>query len=505
MSSHIRIRKSDQSPVTFPTNIVAQGALPHATPAIDGLSEGPQNGERSANLQGEFYGQQGHARIDKLTDDDLLDIFDIYLKEDRHVDKWHTLVHVCPRWRNIVFASPHRLDLRLLCAQNRPARAALDIWPVLPLAIGYHWMGTRVGTWEVQDCVDVIAALQHYHDRVREISLGSVPNLVWKVLAMRVPFPELTSLWIWSGECGSVVPVLPVGVAPRLQLLRVVGTGIPFPAVRNLLLSASDLVNLYLWRLPNSGYISPESMVACLSSLNKLESFDLGFEYPRSLPDQPSSPPQTRVVLPALIRLKFKGRSDYSEDFLARIDTPVLNRLEIFFMDFVFDAFDAAKLLFDRLAFRLELDQPLGLSLEVERLRINNQLNSVARVCGQLSPSFSSIERFELIWDGWNSTSPGPEGKDDVESTQFREIFQLFTAIRSLYVSKTLVPFIASALQELIGDSATEVLPNLDNLFLGRSAISGSIQEDIQPFIEARRLSGRPVTVHHWEGQPVLW
>jgi len=164
-----------------------------------------------------------------------------------------------------------------------------------------------------------------------------------------------------------------------------------------------------------------------------------------------------------------------------------------------------AKLWFDRRSIRLELDQPLGLSLEVESLRINNGLDSVARVCGQLSPSFSSIERFELIWDGWNSTSPGPEWKDDVESTQFLEIFQIFTAIRSLYVSKTLVPFIASALQELIGESATEVLPNLDNLFLGRSAISGSIQEDIQPFIEARRLSGRPVTVHHWEGQPVLW
>jgi hypothetical protein len=109
----------------------------------------------------------GQAKINKLTDDELLDIFDFYLNgdEDEDVDEWHTLVHVCRRWRNIVFASPHRLDLRLRCTKNRPVRTALDIWPVLPLEIEY----CRVDTWEVQD--DVIAALEH-HDRVREISIG---------------------------------------------------------------------------------------------------------------------------------------------------------------------------------------------------------------------------------------------------------------------------------------------------------------------------------------------
>jgi hypothetical protein len=115
----------------------------------------------------------------------------------------------------------------------------------------------------------------------------------------------------------------------------------------------------------------------------------------------------------------------------------------------------------------------------------------MALLCGQLSPFFSSIERFRLNWDDI------PQGIDDMVSTQFLEVFQSFTAIRSLYVSRTLVPFIAPALKELIGESATEVLPNLRDLSLEGSAISGSIQEDIRPFIEARRLSGRPVAVHH--------
>jgi hypothetical protein len=143
----------------------------------------------------------------------------------------------------------------------------LDIWPVLPLVIEYH----RMDTWEVQD--DVIAALEH-HDRVRQISLGAIPNPVWETLAaaMQVPFPELTSLSLWSGDgfraCSSRFVL--GWICPTSANTQ--PAGIPFPAVRNLLLSASDLVHLDLWHLPHSGYISPESMVACLSSLNRLES-----------------------------------------------------------------------------------------------------------------------------------------------------------------------------------------------------------------------------------------
>ncbi|KAI0298211.1 hypothetical protein BC826DRAFT_1184390 [Russula brevipes] len=515
-SVHIRIPTSDQSrvTVTFPTNIISQGALPHAAPTDD-PSEGLQMGERSTHLHGEFYGPQDRAGIDKLTDDALLEIFDFHLNGNyilprpRNADEWHTLVHVCQRWRNIVFASPHRLNLLLLCTHNRPVRAMLDIWPLLPLTIGYN----RPNAWQGQDADNVIAALEH-HDRVREIFLPAVPNPVWETLAaaMQVPFPELTSLWLWSEERS--VPVLPDSFlgrsAPRLQLLYLGGT--QFPAVRNLLLSASDLVILHLWRLPHSGYISPEAMVACLSLLNRLETLNLGFESPRSRPDQPSPPPQTRVVLPALGRLYFEGMSDYSEDFLARIDTPVLNVLLMtFFMDLVFDVphfnqfirargFNpsrAAKLWFSPRTIALQLDQPFVLSLEVRCDRIDWQLDSMTRLCGQLSSFFSSIERLDLAWST-SAASPELQGKDDMEPTQFLEIFQALTAIRSLHVSKELVPLIASALKELTGESATEVLPNLRDLSLEGSAISGSTQEDIQPFTEARRLSGQPVSVHDW-------
>ena len=56
------------------------------------------------------------ATIDTLPDIVLLDTFDFYLGKENadelyDYDVWQILVHVCRRWRSIVFASPRRLDI----------------------------------------------------------------------------------------------------------------------------------------------------------------------------------------------------------------------------------------------------------------------------------------------------------------------------------------------------------------------------------------------------------
>jgi hypothetical protein len=62
--------------------------------------------------------------IDTLTDDVLLEIFDFFAEEHKStkeaIEKWQILVHVCQRWRNIVFRSPRRLNLRLFCSNKTP-------------------------------------------------------------------------------------------------------------------------------------------------------------------------------------------------------------------------------------------------------------------------------------------------------------------------------------------------------------------------------------------------
>ena len=69
--------------------------------------------------------QQGAIQI--LPEDVLLDIFSFYVDEADKEDEWHTLVHVCQRWWNLVFASPRRLHLTLVYDARRPVRKMLRI------------------------------------------------------------------------------------------------------------------------------------------------------------------------------------------------------------------------------------------------------------------------------------------------------------------------------------------------------------------------------------------
>jgi hypothetical protein len=62
-----------------------------------------------------------------------------------------------------------RLNLRLLCPSQTPARDALDIWPPLPLIIQEYY--GVLNRWNGTSGVDnIIAALEH-NDRVCEIRL----------------------------------------------------------------------------------------------------------------------------------------------------------------------------------------------------------------------------------------------------------------------------------------------------------------------------------------------
>ena len=49
--------------------------------------------------------------IDMLLDLSILEIFKFYVDNAwMEVEAWHTLVHVCRKWRNVVFSSPQRLN-----------------------------------------------------------------------------------------------------------------------------------------------------------------------------------------------------------------------------------------------------------------------------------------------------------------------------------------------------------------------------------------------------------
>ncbi|KAH9012100.1 hypothetical protein EDB85DRAFT_1038061 [Lactarius pseudohatsudake] len=82
--------------------------------------------------------------INSFPDNVLLEIFDSYRRDHNlcgshfySIWDWHRLVHVCPRWREIIFSSPRRLNLQLLCTHGTPVRKNLGCWPLFPIIVDY--------------------------------------------------------------------------------------------------------------------------------------------------------------------------------------------------------------------------------------------------------------------------------------------------------------------------------------------------------------------------------
>ena len=456
-------------------------------------------------------------QIDVLPDEVLLGVFDFYkdtgdpsCQPKTRIEAWQTLVHVCRRWRNVVFGSPHRLNLKLFCTPKTPAKDILDVWPVLPLMIK--------GIMFSSGTDNVISALGQ-SNRVYQVALFDLAD--WQLEEVLVPmqlsFPELTELRLWSyGEAPAIPDSFLGGSAPRLRILELVA--ISFPGLPKLLLSATHLVRLHLSGIPRSGYrhISPEVLVARLSALSNLESISLEFQSPPSLTDWegPSLPPPKRSILPALRRLYFKGVTEYLEALVSHIDTPKLDQVHIsFFNQIDFDCSQLAQLInctptlrardeahvqFDdgtasiRLRYQTSTIGFNDLMVNISCGEPDWQLSSIEQVCSSLRP-LSTIEDLyiehrysDLVW------------KDDaIENTLWLELLLPFTAVKNLYLSKDFAAGIATALQELVG--ITAVLPDLQNIFVEGLEPSGPFQENIGRFVAARQLSNHTIGISDWD------
>jgi hypothetical protein len=287
--------------------------------------------------------------IDILPDDALFQIFDFCRVGHNPLDlsfrpamEWQRLIHVCRRWRLIIFLSPRRLDLYLICKHGTPVRKNLDIWPAYPIIIDHIDYSSHTNKLSPNDDDNIIAALEH-PGRVRCLKLPVTNSLLERVATVaQEPFPILTQLR-HSSEGGSA-SVLPSeflgGSAPRLREIHL--SGISFPKLPTLLSSASDLVDLSLHGIPHTGYISPEAMVASLAASTRLEFLSIGFRSSTSRPDESGSirrraATPTRVILPALTVFEFRGASEYLEDLVVRVNTPRLASIEIkYFNQLVF-------------------------------------------------------------------------------------------------------------------------------------------------------------------------
>jgi hypothetical protein len=441
---------------------------------------------------------------------------------------WHALVHVCRRWRYLVFASPRHLNLQLEYSGHRPISEVLDAWPVLPIKLVSNYSYSESYHPKLDQRRDNrIAALESEHsNRICEIRIGDMADSDWQrfAAATQKPFPELTHLTVVPLPYDDMVSVLLDsflgGSAPRLRTL--VLRGIPFPSIPKLLSSANGLVILILEDIPDSGYFSPDALATVLTAMTRLEYLSLYFRSRRSLPDRENRPlaPPTLFVLPALTELWFGGVYEYLEVLLARIDAPLLHDLHILFnMDpdfyvpqlhrFIghgeeFKAFNHGEVSVFDYSMQLDLYPETGgldhqglLRLHIAYTGLDWRLSFLPRVC---SPSLSLISTMEKFHIRESDDSLSSYWIDDMEDTQWLELLDPFTSLKDLYLTRGVARRVCGALQELSGERATKVLPALRNLFVQGSPSSlQPVQESMMPFVAARRLSGHPVAIHHWQ------
>jgi hypothetical protein len=396
----------------------------------------------------------------------------------------------------------------------------LDVWPPFPIVIAsLPSEESDDGDYRIQNVDNIVAALEH-RNRVRQIHISDISSSglekVWA--AMQEPFPELISLALSSGE--KTMAVLPdsfSGGFPRLQ--EVEFHGIPFPGLPKLLLSATHLTELFLYDIPHSGYFSPEEIATALSTLTSLDHLYLGFQSPLSLPDRASRRPRPpkRFVLHVLTKLGFKGVGEYLEDLMDRIDVPLLRLLGItFFNQILFDtprliqfinrtsalkAPEKARVNFWDGTARVELSSRRAsdcfgdLSIEILCEKSDWQVSSLEQVCISCLPPLSTVE--DLYISEYSHEESNWQG--NIENVLWLELLQPFTAVKNLYLSEEFVPRVMPSLQELVGERTTEVLPNLQNIFLEELEKSGPVQEGIWQFAAIRRVTSHPVTLYLWE------
>ncbi|KAH9171715.1 hypothetical protein EDB89DRAFT_2229788 [Lactarius sanguifluus] len=484
------------SPKQAPTG--RQAGSIHPLSPLD-LSSGATSHTRkiAQGTRGESY----PTTISVLPDNVLLEIFDFYRSNHDYILspiwKWHLLVHVCQTWRQIVFASPLRLGLKILCTYRTDVTQTLGIWPAFPIIIHYNDVWTPITLNEEED--NIIYALEH-RDRDE-------------------PFLELTRLYIRSvsGDHVGDLPVFPAeflgGSAPRLQEITLLG--IPYPALPVLLLSATDLVKLDLLDIPPTGYISPQAMVASLATLPKLDRFTIGFRSATSRPYRTRPPPMTRTVLPALTDFHFIGASEYLEDLVAQIDSPQLKKISIEYLRLVdyittqlskfVDRSVGPKLTLSRRARALFSGRSISFSVSPHVYRpfsdfpppealiscgvVDWHSLDIVRFLSHFPAPFSHVVHLD-IWVRFEVSPRVSHQLRDMGDVDWLHLLHQFPTAQTLRLYQEPGWHVALALEDISGELVAEVLPSLELVFMTDRPASS-----IEKFIAARRLSGRSVTV----------
>ena len=462
--------------------------------------------------------------VKMIPEDILLEIFDFYrlwaMEHQGQSWRWRHLTRVCKKWRKVISLSPRRLDLRILCEYRSPIENILHSWPNLPVVVGpdaHPWISDLGQDLDTSMPRNIMVALRH-PARLCEITLNMkkswtgpivemLPNPCQALERIRITVNDATgpSILIHNAFLG--------GSALRLREIELDGISFPFLEIRRVLLSTDNLIELHLSKIPHAAYFSPDDLVTGLSTLVQLESLTVDFHSPASSPPFGTTRrPLQSTSLPSLESFYFHGTSEYLEDFVSRIELPVLRKITLRIFNQIF--FDLPQ--FSQSIPHLKaLESPTHLrithsaklvsivffretvmghsiricSFETSCRRLDWQLSFVTQI---LSPLSFLLSRAVCVIIETNRGIP--TGEEDMDSTQWLELFRSFTHVKEVRVMEAqLVPSIVQALATEA--TATGVLPGLSRLYLHDFGRSPFVSDAAQQFVSIRSLSGRPVSL----------
>jgi hypothetical protein len=447
-----------------------------------------------------FYRQ---GTITKLSDDVLLEIFRYYL--DASPRLWPLLVHICRRWRRIVFAPQQALHLRLLCKPGTPVLKTLDCWPALPIVMEYG--GSQALELPApEDEVNIIAALKQSH-RVSSINLTVTTSLLDKLCAIKGSFSQLEDLVLLSRDR------LPLALpniflcGPRLRLLHL--TRITFPGILQLLYSSRNLVDLQLHKGLN--HFSIEMLTDALSGMAQLRSLSLHFASTiKYASPPPPPPPSQRIVLPALTRLLFGGTAEHLGRFVLRIDAPLLGDIHVtLFDEYVFDLSrlcefvdriemqkspHQARILSSGRAITISLTRPGAptcLKLQLFSERLSEQIFAMSRIVPHFSAFLLTVEDLRI-----SATRP-PSHEDSLCRDEWPVHISSLSGVKWLHLDGKGSIDIVRALKDAYWQGKV-VLPALHKLYLPHPGSRHvPLSMSVVSFMTTRWDSGHPIGVEY--------
>ena len=446
----------------------------------------------------------------KLSDDILLTIFHYYLDASPRI--WLKLVHICRRWRRIVFKSQRSLYLQLFCTPGTPVLKTLSVWPALPIVVEYGGSPTSDLPVPKDDYDNVVAALKH-SNRVSSISLTVTKPLLEKFPAIWKPFSELENLVLM---CSNDVPLTLSSTfrwGSRLHTLHL--TRVTIPPLLQLLFLSTGLVDLQLHEIPEVGHIYPETFANALSRMSHLRILSLHvlstavpyYLYYVGKPRQP----RERVTLLALRKLKYRGTSMYLDSLAARIDAPRLSNIDITLSSHpppverpqlgqfisrisMQKSYRRADILFSENTISISFTQPESttcLELKVACKSFSRQLAHITWICNSLSPVLFGIEHLRVC-----ATRPKSGYDYSHHGDHWQNVLSLFRSTKWAYVTRGLSTYILIALQPPSQQRPRHrLLPALHKLCIQEP--EPSWQKAVESFIHSRLLSGHIIAVEY--------